>query len=163
MHEHSDLRAVLAHRFPMLLVDAIVSLTPWDEIVGRKAITGSDFCYAGVPDGADRRAFAYPASLVMESFGQTAGVLINERRRHRGAPTDVVMLAAGITRVAFFEEAYPGDVLEHHARIDNDFDDFALISGEVRVGPRRLAEVEGMIVAYRPAHTIGRTNGAGGA
>ncbi len=80
MIDHSQIKRVLAHRFPMLLVNAIESLTPWDRVVGVKCVAGTDRCFAHLPDDAPLAAYAYPVSLLIEAFGQACGVLVGTKR-----------------------------------------------------------------------------------
>lgn len=156
MFSHGQIKAYIAHRSPMLLVDAITSMEPWERVVGIKAVTGTEPCFARVPDGTPQRGYAYPCSLIMESFGQAGGVLVNAKRLHDKAPADVVMLAAGVTSFRFLREVYPGDTMEHRVHLEKDLPDFAVLSGEVLVRGERVAEIDGMIVAYRPASALAR-------
>jgi 3-hydroxyacyl-[acyl-carrier-protein] dehydratase len=151
---HDDIRKILPHRYPMLLVDAITSMEKWERITGLKAVTGTEGCYKDIPDGSPREAYAYPLCLMMESFGQTGGVLINQKRVEENAPKDVVMLAAGCTSFKLIEEVYPGDTMEHRVILDKDMPDFAVIGGEIWVRGKMIAEIEAMIVAYRAPDVI---------
>lgn len=155
---HRQIRDILPHRHPLLLVDAITSMEPWERITGIKTVTGTETCYAHIPEGSPPEAYAYPMCLMMESFGQTGGVLINRKRVEEEAPKDVVMLAAGCTSFELLKEVYPGDTMEHRVYLDKDLPDFALIGGEIWVRDEKVAEIEAMIVAYRPADAIS-TNG----
>lgn len=156
---HSEIRKLLPHRYPLLLVDKIVSMTPWSKIVGHKTITGTDPCYANVPEDAPLRAYAYPLSLIMESFGQTGGILINQKRQADRARVDVVMLAAGCTNFHLARDVFPGDVMEHRVVLEKEMQDFVLIGGETWVGGDRVAQIETMIVAYRAQAEIAQGTG----
>jgi 3-hydroxyacyl-[acyl-carrier-protein] dehydratase len=135
----------------MLLVDAVRHLEPGRSIVGVKTISGTEPCYADIAEGASLSAFAYPHTLVLESFAQTAGLLVNLARRGRGAAGDVRMLFASLSGLRFTSfDAYPGDTLEHRACLDRELGDTVLVSGVVRVDGRVLAEIERALIAYRP-------------
>jgi 3-hydroxyacyl-[acyl-carrier-protein] dehydratase len=138
----------------MLLVDAVTSLVPGVSIVGIKNVTGNEPCYAGLRDDAPAGGYAYPASLVMESFGQVAGVLaLHDRCRPQRSGE--VMLFARVTGFRFSgESVWPGDTLEHHAWIGRILPQATLLRGEVRAGSRRIAEVDRIMVAFRAADAI---------
>ena len=151
---HQAIRKILPHRYPLLLVDQIISYEMGKSIVGVKTVTGTERCYEDLPDNAPTEAYSYPISLMMESFGQTGGVLINMMRDQSDASKDVVMLAAGCTSFTLHKSVYPGDSMEHHAYIDKMMDDFTLIGGKICVAGETIAEIEAMIVAYRPSDKI---------
>lgn len=152
--DHYGIRKIMPHRHPLLLVDQIISYEMGKSIVGIKTVTGTESCYSELPDSAPPEAYAYPLSLMMESFGQTGGILINMMREEKSAPKDVVMLAAGCTSFKVLKTVYPGDVMEHHAVLDKEMDDFALIGGVIKVRGEVVAEIEAMIVAYRAQNNI---------
>ncbi len=158
---HAQIKALMPHRSPLLLVDAITSLQEWTSITGVKAVTGTEPCYAALSDRAPPPDYAYPCSLIVESFGQTGGVLINSKRRREGAPGDVVMLFAGLTNFRFLDEVFPGDTMTHRVFLVKDLTDFAILNGEVRVGDRRIAEAESIIVAYRRMDQVPALAGRG--
>jgi 3-hydroxyacyl-[acyl-carrier-protein] dehydratase len=154
MFSHSAIKALLPHRYPMLLVDQITDLRKWTEVTGTKTVSGTEACYSGMADSDDVRDYAYPCSLILESFGQVGGVLVNLKRVESQRPDNVIMLASGVTAFHFFGDVYPGDTMVHRLVLDKDLDDFAVLSGEMTVNGRKLAQAEAMIVAYREAGVI---------
>ena len=119
-----------------------------------KNVTGTEACYARLGEGASPRDYAYPCSLMIESFGQTGGVLINEKRKHEKAPEDVIMLFVGVSGFRFLGEVLPGDTMEHRVALEKDMTDFAILGGEILVRDRVIAEIDSIIVAYKPASMI---------
>jgi 3-hydroxyacyl-[acyl-carrier-protein] dehydratase len=147
MSEHADIRMVLPQRYPLLLVDRVLELIPGESIRTVKAITGTDPCYAALPDGAGAREYAYPRSLIIESFGQSAALLWLDGR----APSpedDLVLMFVGARNYRFEGAAHPGDVLRHEVRLDSVLADTAFASGETWAGDRRIATV-GTLIATR--------------
>ena len=63
-----DIRKLMPHRHTMVMIDAITELESGKRIVARKAITATESCYLDIPDDAKPRDFAYPQSLILESF-----------------------------------------------------------------------------------------------
>lgn len=154
MFSHNQIKALLPHRYPMLLVDQITDLKKWSEVTGTKTVSGTETCYANMADTDDPRDYAYPCSLILESFGQVGGVLVNLKRAEEKLPDNVIMLASGVCAFHFFGEVYPGDTMVHRLVLDKDLDGFAVLSGEMTVNGRKLAQAEAMIVAYREAGAI---------
>jgi 3-hydroxyacyl-[acyl-carrier-protein] dehydratase len=149
MREHADVGAALPQRYPLLLVDRVLEVVSGRSIRTVKAVTGTEPCYATVPAGAARWRYAYPASLVIESFGQSAALLWLESAPLRADGR--VLMFVGATGFRFEGEAYPGDVLRHEVRLDSVIADTAFASGQTWVGERRLATVETLVATLRRA------------
>ncbi|MBW4721848.1 3-hydroxyacyl-ACP dehydratase FabZ family protein [Saccharothrix obliqua] len=148
MREHADVRAALPQRHPLLLVDRVLELTPGESITTVKAITATEPCYAGLPDGPGV-SYAYPVSLLIESFGQSAALLWlagGGDARDR----DAVLMFAGAREYRVEGSAHPGDVVRHEVRLDSVIADTAIASGTSWVGGRRIATVATLIATRRP-------------
>ena len=69
--ENIEIRDILPHRYPFLLVDRIVEMEP-DRIVGIKNVTANEPFFAGhFPDFP-----VMPGVLIVEAMAQVAGVLV---------------------------------------------------------------------------------------
>ena len=67
----NQIRAILPHRYPFLLVDRIVEMEA-DRIVGIKCITANEPQFTGhFPDFP-----VMPGVLIVEAMAQTAGILV---------------------------------------------------------------------------------------
>jgi beta-hydroxyacyl-ACP dehydratase FabZ len=67
----NEIRAILPHRYPFLLVDRIVELEA-DRVVGIKNVTANEPFFQGhFPDFP-----VMPGVLIVEAMAQTAGVLV---------------------------------------------------------------------------------------
>ncbi|PSR68668.1 beta-hydroxyacyl-ACP dehydratase [Nocardia sp. MDA0666] len=141
---------LLPHRPPALLLDRIVELVPGERVTGIKAITVEAVWYEGV-DGSD---YSYPSSLLVESFGQAAAVLLAEAWRPAQGIGDDVPILGGVTGVHFDKAVVPGDVVYHHVRIDRVIGDNAIISGHSTVGDSTVMRIEQVILALRPRRAI---------
>jgi 3-hydroxyacyl-[acyl-carrier-protein] dehydratase len=145
---HAEIKTVLPHRYPMLLVDAVRSIEPGESIVAIKNVTGNEPCFAGLSDLVEPYGYAYPRSLILESFGQAASIIYT-LRRHEANDFGAVMLFGSARNCRFHGDVFPGDTLEHHARLERSLSDAAIFAGEVWVDDRRVVEVGQFIVAIR--------------
>lgn len=149
MRDHAGVRALLTHRPPILLVDRVEEIEYFDRIVTTKAVSGCEPCYAEMAETDDQRRFAYPRSLMVESFGQSGAVLWLASARHSGRDLagDPVLAEAGAVR--FHRAAYPGDTLRHEARIDRISAGRAYLRGRTLVGGEVAAEYGSVVAALR--------------
>lgn len=96
-----DVLALLAHRYPFLLVDTIDVLEPGRRVVGTRRVTADEWP-ARLP------LAAMPGLLVVEALAQTgAAILLDLLDDARGA----VGYFAGLQRVRLRDPARPGDTI----------------------------------------------------
>jgi 3-hydroxyacyl-[acyl-carrier-protein] dehydratase len=132
----------------MLLVDAVRLIEPGESIVAIKNVTGNEPCFADLSDKAEPYGYAYPRSLILESFGQAASIIYTLGRQ-KGSDLGAVMLFGSARNCRFHGDVFPGDTMEHRARLERKFSDAAIFGGEVWVDDRRVLEVGQFIVAIR--------------
>src|SRR6202795_5306062 len=95
------IRDILPHRYPMLLVDAILELEE-ERIVGIKNVTINEPFFVGhFPDFP-----VMPGVLIIEAMAQVAGVLVLSAIPDR--KTKLVLLA-GVDGAKFRKPVRPGD------------------------------------------------------
>ncbi|ASU81250.1 hypothetical protein CDG81_18325 [Actinopolyspora erythraea] len=151
------IRALLPHRYPMLLVDRVVEAVPGERLVARKAVTVNEPCYADVADDTDPR---YPASLLVESWGQSAALLAALGGERAGGFGDKVLLFGSMAGAEFHGDVHPGDVLEHHVSLSREAGDTLLFEGHTEVSGNRVFELERAVLALRPSEgVLGRPAG----
>jgi 3-hydroxyacyl-[acyl-carrier-protein] dehydratase len=143
---------LLPHRYPMLLVDKVLDLVPGTAIRAVKAITLNEPCYAGISPDAP---FDYPPALLIESWGQAAGLLASAEA---GAPTDQVMLFSSVADAEFHSPVRPGELIEHRVRIARTLPDSVIFEGTAHRGDETVMTVDRMVMAFRPA-TLLRPDG----
>jgi len=153
-----DVKALLPHRFPMLLVDRVTEVVPQQSLQAIKAVTLNEPCYAGIADDADQ---AYPPALMVESWCQAAGVLACLEHPDPAAFQGRITLFASITDLELPGRAYPGDVLRHTVRLVRLVSDAAILEGESTIEGRTVQTVGGITIALRPAGVLSREPGAG--
>ncbi|MCU1681793.1 MAG: beta-hydroxyacyl-(acyl-carrier-protein) dehydratase, FabA/FabZ [Amycolatopsis sp.] len=151
MHDQARIREVLPHRHPILLVDRVDEIVHFESLTAVKAVTGSEPCYADMAETAQGKDFAYPASLILESFCQAGAFLWLESMRAVDRRLDGKLVFALAKDVAFHLPVYPGDTLRHELRMDRVLGDNAFLSGRIRVGDAVVAEVGSLAAAIRRA------------
>jgi 3-hydroxyacyl-[acyl-carrier-protein] dehydratase len=78
-----------------------------------------------------------PESLIIEGMAQTAGILVGEARQFK----EKVILAK-VSRATFFDQAFPGDQIKHHAKVVSIENEFARTEGTVWKDGKVMAEIE---------------------
>lgn len=147
--DHAAVRRVLPHRHPVLLVDEVAELVPGERIVATKAVTGSEPCYADLAEDLPGSAYAYPASLLVESFGQSGAVLWLRTAEAAGTPVRGTLVFGSARDVSITGSARPGQLLRHVVRIDRTVGDNVLMEGEIWAGDERIATVGSVLAAVR--------------
>ena len=103
-----DIKAIekiLPHRYPFLLVDRILSLTPKERVVGIKNVTYNEPFFPGHFPGHP----IMPGVLIVEAMAQTGAVLLLDAVED---PNDKLAFFMGIDKVKFRKPVYPGDQLQ---------------------------------------------------
>lgn len=154
LFSYAEIQALLPHRHPMLMIDAVLSLEPQRSIVAIKCVTGNEPCYARLPSHATRRQSAYPVSLIVESFSQAGAILW----KHGAAAQDGDrVLMFGVGRDCVFErDVFPGDTMQHRVTLERAMSDGLFLSGETWVGDARVARLGWLVAVTRPAGTLAR-------
>ncbi|WP_063771108.1 3-hydroxyacyl-ACP dehydratase FabZ family protein [Streptacidiphilus neutrinimicus] len=149
MLELPDIMRILPHRPPILLVDRVLEFVPGERIVTTKTISASEPCYSGLADPLPDAGYAYPTSLLIESFGQSGALLWLCSARHRGESVEGTLIFAQAKECVFDGRAYPGDVLRHEVRMDHLVGSNAFMTGETWIGDRRLATMGSVLAVAR--------------
>lgn len=150
----ADIRRVLPHRYPMLLVDAVTDLVPGVRITARKAVSVNEPWYAGLPADLRSEQLAYPEVLLVESWCQAAGVLATWTDPNPDVLAGKVMLFGGISDVCFLRPVLPGEVLEHRVTVQRALTDTVMFEGDCVVGDEVVMTVSRVVMAFRPAEVL---------
>lgn len=98
-----DVRDLLPHRAPFLLIDRITAIDAGRRATGVKQITGDEWCMRGVP------SHPFPHTLVLEALAQlSAGVMSGLA----DVPAGAVGYFMGLSNVKLRGEVRTGDTLE---------------------------------------------------
>jgi UDP-3-O-[3-hydroxymyristoyl] N-acetylglucosamine deacetylase/3-hydroxyacyl-[acyl-carrier-protein] dehydratase len=103
-----QIKKILPHRYPFLLVDRILSIVPGESAVGIKNVTANEEFFNGhFPEKP-----VMPGVLIVEAMAQVAGVVFLSQPEHQGK----LPFFVGIDRVRFRRPVVPGDRLEFKAK-----------------------------------------------
>ncbi len=129
-----EVRAALKQRFPMLMVDTVVSLEPGKSIRTTKNVTGNEIQFLGhFPEHA-----VMPGTLIVEAIGQSASILFSKTTGTGTQPGEFLVLGA-INEMRFLVPVVPGNKLEMDIQVLKFIEGFALIDA--------VATVDGTAVA----------------
>jgi 3-hydroxyacyl-[acyl-carrier-protein] dehydratase len=132
----NEIRQILPHRYPMLLVDRIVELEP-ERIVGIKNVTSNEPFFDGhFPDFP-----VMPGVLIVEAMAQTAGVLVLKSIPDR---EQKLVLLVSIEFAKFRRPVVPGDQLRLEMTLLKRKASVAKMSGKATVDGQVVAEAEVM-------------------
>ena len=106
----AEIRELIPHRYPFLLVDRIEELEPGERAVGLKNVTQNEPFFQGhFPDYP-----VMPGVLIVEAMAQVGAVAVMVNEEYR----DKLALFAGIDGVRFRRQVVPGDVLRMEVEIE---------------------------------------------
>lgn len=132
----NEIRRILPHRYPMLLVDRIVELEA-ERVVGIKNVTQNEVFFQGhFPDFP-----VMPGVLIVEAMAQAAGVLVLKSIPDREKK---LVLLVGIENARFRRPVVPGDTLRMEMTVLKRKASVAKMAGKATVDGQLVAEVEVM-------------------
>lgn len=120
-----EIKSILPHRYPFLLIDRILSIVPGESIIGIKNVTANEEFFNGHFPGKP----VMPGVLMVEAMAQVAGVLFLSQPEHKGKTP----FFCGIDNVRFRRPVVPGDRLEFHAKVLKVRGNTGKVEAEARV------------------------------
>ena len=128
-----DIRRMLPHRYPFLLIDRVLEVEVGKRVVAVKNVTVNEPFFQGhFPDGP-----VMPGVLIVEAMAQAGGVLAHES--YPDLEPKPLFYLVGVDEARFRRPVYPGDQLR-----------LELVVDRVRRGMWRYtgtASVDGVVVA----------------
>lgn len=104
MLTYDQIKAVIPHRPPFLLIDRVTDLEPGKKCTGIKQVSGNESFFAGhFPDYA-----VMPGVLIVEALAQVGAVALLQQEEFKGK----LAFFAGIDKCKFKKQVTPGDTLE---------------------------------------------------
>ena len=107
-----EIKKIIPHRDPMLLVDEVVSMTVGKNIVTRFYVDPAREIFKGHFPGDP----VLPGVYTTECMAQSADILLLSMERYSGK----IPFFIGIDKVKLLKKIKPGDTIEIHAQISNE-------------------------------------------
>ena len=138
----NEIKKILPHRFPMLLVDRVTITEEKKKAVGLKNVTANEDFFNGHFPGLP----IMPGVLIIEAMAQSCGVLLGEGGELKGK----AVFFMSINNAKFRRPVVPGDQLRMEVELTRSKSMFALFHGKSYVGDELAAEAD-MMVAINDA------------
>ena len=129
-----EVRAALKQRFPMIMVDTVISLEPGKRIRTTKNVTGSEIQFLGhFPEQA-----VMPGTLIVEAIGQSASILFSKTTGTGTRPRELLVLGS-INEMRFLKPVIPGDRMEIDVRALKFIENYAVVEAVATVDGAEVA------------------------
>ena len=103
MIEINEIKQMLPHRYPFLLVDRVLELVPNERVVAIKNVTANESFFNGHFPSRP----VMPGVLIIEAMAQAAGLVMLSQAEHQGK----IPYFTGIDNARFRRAIVPGDQL----------------------------------------------------
>ena len=127
-----EIQSVLPHRYPMLLVDRILSVEPGKRAVGLKNVTINESFFEGHFPGHP----VMPGVLLIESMAQVGGVVFLSTGQNHGK----LVYLVGLEKVRFRKPVVPGDSVISEVEHLGQRGNFGKVKAVARVDGEIVAE-----------------------
>ena len=127
--EVAEIKNLLPHRYPFLLLDRVVEYEANERIICIKNVTINEQIFNGHFPATP----VFPGVLIVEALAQAAGVLAL-RSRNRSLNDGYVYYLAGTDKTKFKRSVVPGDQLKLEVEIINLRQHWMKASGKAYVG-----------------------------
>ncbi len=129
-----QIKEIIPHRAPFLLIDAITELEEGKSAVGRWTLTGDEYFFAGHFPGTP----VLPGVLMLEAIAQCGAVVILGMPENKGK----IAYFAGADNVKWRRKVVPGETLTLRCKLEKFRFGMAIASGEAYVGDELCCSAE---------------------
>ncbi len=133
----TEIRRLLAHRYPMLLVDRVTHFESGKSLSAIKNVTINEPFFDGHFPGQP----IMPGVLIVEAMAQATGLLgfitLGEEPQD-----DMMYILVGIDKVKFKQQVVPGDQLELYAELVKNKGKLWVFKTEARVDGKIVASAD---------------------
>ena len=128
-----EIQKLLPHRYPFLMVDAIVEVERLKRIVGIKNVSMNEYYFQGHFPGKP----VMPGVLILEAVAQTGGLLLLLDVPDR---ENKLLYFVAVDGARFRRPVVPGDQLRIEVKVLNWRGDFCKLEGKATVNGQLAAE-----------------------
>ncbi|MBE3574927.1 MAG: 3-hydroxyacyl-ACP dehydratase FabZ [Firmicutes bacterium] len=129
-----EIREILPHRYPLLMIDRVVELQEGTRVVAIKNVTVNEEYFNGHFPSAP----VMPGVMILEAMAQAGGLAMLATMDFR----DRLPLFAGVDHARFRRTVVPGDQLRIEVEVKHARSGTAKLSGKAYVGSDLAAEAE---------------------
>jgi 3-hydroxyacyl-[acyl-carrier-protein] dehydratase len=129
----TGIQKILPHRYPFLMVDAILEMERLKRVVGIKNVTIHEDFFAGHFPGQP----VMPGVLIVEAMAQTGGVLLLQEVADRDSK---LLYFVAIDDARFRRPVVPGDQLRIEVDVKSWRGNFCKLAGRASVEGQLAAE-----------------------
>ena len=131
-----EIKKILPHRYPFLLVDRVLEVKKGKYCKALKNISGNEEVFQGhFPSQA-----VLPGVMIIEALAQTAGIVIHSGKED--ASSSEIVFFAGIDKAKFRIPVVPGDQLVLETKLINQRRNFWVFEGKASVEDKLAAQAE---------------------
>lgn len=134
MLDIQEIQAILPHRYPFLLLDKVLTVTPGESVVAQKNVTINEPFFQGHFPGNP----VMPGVLQLEAMAQAGAVAILTLPKFKGK----VAYFGGIKKAKFRQIVRPGDVLKIEVTLDKLRDQIGSGQGTIKVDDKIVCAAE---------------------
>ncbi|RAX56742.1 3-hydroxyacyl-[acyl-carrier-protein] dehydratase FabZ [Helicobacter monodelphidis] len=132
-------REILPHRFPMLLVDRVVSMELNQQIEAYKNITINEEVFCGHFPSKP----IYPGVFIIEGLAQAGGILAFSSMFGEEVTSEgKIVYFMSIDKAKFRHPVFPGDCLEYKLSVLKHKGNIWVLEGRAYVDEKLVAEAE---------------------
>lgn len=104
-----EIKAIIPHRYPFLLIDKVTYMEPGKRVTAYKNVTGNEYFFSGhFPEEP-----VMPGVLIIEALAQAGAVAILSKEEFKNK----IAFFGGINRAKFRKKVVPGDTLKLEVEI----------------------------------------------
>ncbi|HBC97337.1 MAG TPA: 3-hydroxyacyl-[acyl-carrier-protein] dehydratase FabZ [Clostridium sp.] len=129
-----EIKQIIPHRYPFLLVDKVTYMEPGKKVVAYKNVSGNEYFFSGhFPEEP-----VMPGVLIIEALAQAGAVAILSQREFKNK----IAFFGGIKKARFRRKVIPGDTLKLVVEIIKIKGPAGVGKAEAYVGDKKAAEAE---------------------
>jgi 3-hydroxyacyl-[acyl-carrier-protein] dehydratase len=138
MFDINEIKSMLPHRYPFLLVDRVLEFEPKKRIVALKNVTVNESFFNGHFPARP----VMPGVLIIESMAQAAGLLMLAEDEHKGK----IPFFTGIDNARFRKAIIPGDQIIIEVEVIRIKGNIGRAKGVAKVDGQIATEAEMMFI-----------------
>ena len=136
MKNLEEIKKILPHRYPFLLVDRVLEVRDGEYCKALKNVSGNEEIFMGhFPQMA-----VLPGVMIVEALAQTAGIVIHSVKGEN--ENEAIIFFAGINNTKFRIPVIPGDQLILETTLINHRRNFWVFDGKASVDSKLAAQTE---------------------